>query len=149
MTISVSVSTTGVRVPVALQHVERAAAAVLRAERVRAAMVSVTFVSRSRMSALNRDHLGRRGATDVIAFAFNSGGLRAIVGDVYISPDVARNNAASHRVGVREEVLRLVVHGILHVVGRDHPDNGGRERSAMWRRQEALLRRLTMNPGGR
>ena len=42
---------------------------------------------------------------------------------------------------MREELLRLVVHGVLHVLGYDHPDGESRERSAMWRRQETLVQR--------
>ena len=65
-----------------------------------------------------------------------------LVGDVYIAPAVARANAIEWGVGVREEVARLVVHGILHVVGYDHPEGAERVESPMWRRQEGLLRRL-------
>ena len=63
-----------------------------------------------------------------------------VVGDVYIAPSVARVNARLSGVTVREELARLVVHGTLHVLGHDHPAVG-RERSAMWRRQEHLLAR--------
>jgi len=38
--------------------------------------------------------------------------------------------------------LRLVVHGMLHVVGHDHPEDDSRYRSPMWKRQEQLLRTL-------
>ncbi|HXJ29862.1 MAG TPA: rRNA maturation RNAse YbeY [Gemmatimonadales bacterium] len=43
---------------------------------------------------------------------------------------------------LREELVRLAVHGTLHVLGYDHPDGPGRTRSAMWRRQERYVRRL-------
>jgi ssRNA-specific RNase YbeY (16S rRNA maturation enzyme) len=44
--------------------------------------------------------------------------------------------------GETEELVRLVVHGTLHVLGYDHPTGPGRTRSAMWRRQERYVRRL-------
>ena len=66
----------------------------------------------------------------------------ALGGDVYVAPEVARENARRHGAGVREEVARLVVHGVLHVLGNDHPDGEARTTSPMWRRQEALLARL-------
>ena len=53
------------------------------------------------------------------------------------------------RGSVREEVARLVVHGILHVLGYDHPEDETRETSDMWRRQERLLRRLVTTSGTR
>jgi len=44
---------------------------------------------------------------------------------------------------VDEELVRLAVHGTRHVLGFDHPEGPGRTRSAMWRRQERYVRRLT------
>jgi len=112
-------------------------------------MISVTFVTTPRIIALNRTHLGRRGATDVIAFGFARRGMSdPVVGDIYIAPDVARRNAVENGVSTREELARLVVHGILHILGFDHPEGTARIASLMWRRQEALLRRLTHRVGG-
>ncbi|PYO91296.1 MAG: hypothetical protein DMD66_00070, partial [Gemmatimonadetes bacterium] len=48
---------------------------------------------------------------------------------------------------LRTELLRLAVHGTLHVLGYDHPEGPGRTRSAMWRRQERYVRRLTQGGG--
>jgi probable rRNA maturation factor len=136
----VQVATEGVRIPVARARVAELAEGVLRAERVRDAMLSVAFVTDRRIAALNRSHLGHRGPTDVISFGFAPVDARGdVVGDVYIAPGVARRNARTHGRGVREELLRLVVHGVLHVLGHDHPDDETRYRSPMWLRQERLL----------
>jgi probable rRNA maturation factor len=124
-----------------------AARVVLRAERVPAALISIALVTATRMSALNAHHLRRRGPTDVIAFGLSNAGrvgrseAAPVIGDVYISPSVARANARRLGVGVREELVRLVVHGVLHVLGYSHPDGPAREESPMWRRQEALVER--------
>ncbi len=123
----------------------RAAAAalarrVLRAEGVRDAAVSVTFVGGRRIRSLNRRFLGHDRETDVIAFAL-PGAPGPVVGDVYCSPEVAARDAGRYGVPVREELRRLVVHGVLHVLGHDHPDGEARTRSAMWARQERLLER--------
>ena len=115
----------------------------LRREGVRDALLSIAFVSDRRIAALNREHLGHAGPTDVISFGFapvKAGG--AVVGDVYIAPAVARRSAAEQGGTVREELMRLVVHGVLHVVGHDHPEDESRYDSPMWRRQERLLRTL-------
>jgi len=139
----VEVASEGVRVPVARARVQAAAERVLRDARVRDAQISVTFLDDRRMAALNRKHLGHRGATDVISFGFAPAAKDGpLVGDVYISPGEARRNAKAHGAGVREELLRLVVHGTLHVLGHDHPDGDSRYASPMWRRQERLLRPL-------
>ena len=143
MSRTVHVATEGVRIPVARERVTSLAESVLRAERVRNATVSVAFVSDRRIATLNREHLGHAGPTDVISFAFEPvGPAFEVVGDVYIAPDVARKNARAHGRGVREELLRLVVHGVLHVVGHDHPEDDSRYHSRMWKRQEQLLRTL-------
>lgn len=109
---------------------------------VRRAMISVTFVSRRAIAQLHQAHLGKRGATDVITFAFApvAKGRGPLVADVYIAPDVARENARSYRVSTREEITRLLIHGTLHAVGLDHPERGDRARSLMWRRQERLVK---------
>ena len=55
---------------------------------------------------------------------------------------MARREALARKVPVRQELVRLVVHGTLHVLGYDHPENGRRERSPMWRRQERYVEAL-------
>ena len=144
LAVGVSIDGRAVRIPLSRARVVEIARAVLRSERVRDAMVSITFVSDAGIRALNRKHLRRHGLTDVISFGFRGvGGNAPIVGDVYIAPSVARASAAANRVSAREELTRLIVHGTLHVLGYDHPETGDRTRSAMWRRQERLVTRLS------
>jgi probable rRNA maturation factor len=144
----IDVDTDGVRLPLSRQRVIDLACGVLKSERVRDARLSITFVSTRRIAALNKEHLGHQGPTDVISFALASGsGSAPLAGDIYIAPDIARRNATDNEVSVREELSRLVIHGALHVVGFDHPAGEGREQSPMWRRQEELLRALTAARG--
>ena len=143
MSLDVEVAADGVRVPLARQRVVDLARGVLRAEGVRDAVISIAFVPPAAIAAVNRTHLGHRGATDVISFPLAATGGSPLGGDVYIAPEVAARNAREHGVGVREEIARLVVHSMLHVLGAEHPDGEGRETSPMWRRQEQLLARLT------
>jgi probable rRNA maturation factor len=139
----VDVEAEGVRAPLGRQRVADIARAVLQAENVREARLSITFVDNRRIAALNRRHLRHAGATDVISFALNSGAAGGgVIGDIYIAPDVARRNARANRVAVREELTRLVVHGVLHVIGNNHPEGERRHDSPMWRRQEHLVRSL-------
>jgi probable rRNA maturation factor len=120
--------------------VARVADGVLRAEGIRDASLSITFVTDRRIAALNWQHLRHRGPTDVISFGFAPAHDGApLEGDIYIAPGVARRNAATNVASVREELLRLVVHGVLHVVGHDHPEGAERYASPMWLRQESLL----------
>jgi probable rRNA maturation factor len=124
-------------------RVKESAVAALKAERIRDAMLSITFVGRAGMSELNHRYLGHRGPTDVISFGLGRIGKRgAVVGDIYICPEIARDNAKRQRVPIGEEVLRLVVHGTLHVLGHDHPTGASRTSSPMWKRQEKILARV-------
>jgi probable rRNA maturation factor len=149
VSLDVDVSASGVRSPISAARLADAARAVLRTERVRNALVSLALIDRRAIARLNREHLGHAGATDVISFSFSRASARdAVIGDVYIAPDVARDNAAARGVPLREEMLRLVVHGTLHVLGHDHPDGPTRERSPMWRKQERIVRRLARAGGG-
>lgn len=137
----VSVQREGVRSPVAGTRLVAAAQGTLRAENVRHALISVTLVTAPRIAALNRRHLRREGPTDVISFGFARERGGPVIADIYIAPSVAARNARLHGVGVREELVRLVIHGVLHALGHDHPDGEARVRSPMWRRQETLVRR--------
>ena len=113
----------------------------LRAEGVRNAILSISFVGRRGIRGLNRRHLGKDCETDVLAFGL--GGVQGlVVGDVYCAPEVGTRQA--RRFGTRpgEEVRRLLVHGVLHVLGYDHPEGPRRTTSAMWRRQEQILARF-------
>ncbi len=141
MSANVAVQAEGVRSPVALARLVRAGALVLKAEKAGAALLSFTLVSRRRIAAMNRKHLGHSGATDVISFGFRDP-AGAVIGDVYICPEIAALNAKGHGVPVREELLRLVVHGTLHVLGHDHPEGEARTKSPMWKKQERLLARV-------
>ncbi|MEX2181035.1 MAG: rRNA maturation RNase YbeY [Gemmatimonadaceae bacterium] len=137
----VVVNTEGLRVPVAAARLRDAVRAVLGAGKVRHALVSLTLLTPRRMAALHRRHLARTGATDVIAFGFRDP-AGAVIGDVYLCPSVASANARQFGNTVREELVRLAIHGTLHVLGHDHPPGDGRTRSPMWRTQERLVRRV-------
>ena len=118
----------------------RAALAALQSHGERTGEVSYTFVSADEMRDLNREYLEGDGATDVIAFELGDG--PSLLGDVYISPEVATENAARLGESERHEILRLVVHGSLHVIGLDHPEGPERETTPMFALQEELLRCL-------
>ena len=141
---TIHVAVDGIPTPLSRARAQKVVESVLRAEKVRGALVSVAFVSEASIARMNEKHLGHKGATDVISFAFSQPTPRdsGLVGDVYIAPAVAARNAKAARRPVREEIVRLLVHGTLHVLGYDHPGGSGREASSMWRRQERLVTRL-------
>jgi probable rRNA maturation factor len=75
----------------------------------------------------------------VLSFALHDEGEPPL-GDVYVGVEQARRQAAEAGVAETEELVRLAVHGTLHVLGWDHPEEPeARFRSPMWLRQEALV----------
>lgn len=139
--VRVVVNLEGLRAPVAAARLRDAVSTVMRAQKVKHALVSVTLLTPRRMAALNRKHLGHSGATDVITFGF-ADPAGAVIGDIYLCPAVAAGNAKRFGVPTREELLRLAVHGALHVLGHEHPEGEARMRSPMWRLQERLVKRV-------
>ena len=131
----------GRQLPLSRALVRRVVESVLRQER-RQGLISVTFLGRDSMRRLNAEHKGHDRPTDVLAFALE-GPPGQVLGDVYICPWVAQREARSRSIPLRQELIRLVVHGTLHALGRDHPEGPERTRSAMWRRQERYVEALT------
>lgn len=131
----------GITLPIDPERVEEAARHALREEGVTQAEVSIAFVGDATIAAMNEGYLAHEGATDVITFALHQPGEPPL-GDIYIGVDQAARQAAEAGVAVEEELLRLAVHGVLHVLGYDHPEEGERESSPMYVRQEQLLATL-------
>jgi probable rRNA maturation factor len=109
-----------------------------RAVGVDHAELSITWLTDEEITALNEDYLKHRGPTDVISFELYEPG-ELPVGDIYIGYDYALAQAAALGEDPAVELMRLAVHGTLHVLGFDHPKRADREESAMWLLQEAIV----------
>jgi probable rRNA maturation factor len=113
-----------------------------RQEGTRGGEVSIVFVDDAFIRELNHRYLGVRRATDVIAFPLDEevgDDGWDLIGEVYVSGERALAQARRHHVGLSNEVSRLVVHGVLHLLG--YGDDTPSERRKMVRRQEAFLRK--------
>lgn len=138
--VNVDVASTVRRLQISRAKVREIVRATLEDEGVRDALVSVAFVGAGTITRLNRDYLSRNGPTDVIAFGLErAGSSTPVIGDIYVCPKVAERNARRLRVPVKRELARLVVHGTLHVLGLDHPEDETRDSSAMWKKQERIV----------
>jgi probable rRNA maturation factor len=103
------------------------------------AEISVALVDDPSIAVLNERFLGREGPTDVLAFSL--GDAVDVVGDVYVGFEQASRQAAELGISLAEELVRLAIHGTLHVLGHDHPEDDERDASAMFALQEQLVRR--------
>lgn len=111
----------------------------LRSEGVEEAEISVTLLADEAITELNRRWLDRDHATDVVAFPLHDAGDPPL-GDVYIGVDRAREQAEEAGVSEEEELVRLAVHGTLHVLGWEHPEGEERTAGEMWMLQERIVR---------
>ena len=79
--------------------------------------INLILVSDKDIHRLNRDFRHKDKPTDVLAFPMNEDG---ILGDIAISEETTRKNAQRYGVTYRQELKRLVIHGVLHLLGYDH-----------------------------
>lgn len=89
--------------------------------------VSVLLVDEDTIAALNQQHMGKDGPTDVLAFPIDEPGEAppdqpAVLGDVVLCPSVCAAQAPRFSRSAHEELQVLAVHGLLHLLGMDHAD---------------------------
>jgi probable rRNA maturation factor len=116
------------------------------------ASLSLSLVSDGAIRELNRAHRGKDSATDVLSFSLGAGcetsGLaysdppERMLGDVVISVDTARRQAADYDATLQDELYRLLIHGVLHVVGHDHERKI--ERANMEREERRLAEAIAL-----
>jgi rRNA maturation RNase YbeY len=89
--------------------------------------LSVLFTGDTRIAQLNRLYLGRNGATNVLAFPMCDGQAPELespmLGDVVISVDTALRESRELGENIEETIVRLLVHGVLHLLGYDHENS--------------------------
>jgi rRNA maturation RNase YbeY len=142
--VPVSVASRGRRVPQLAARLGGSAMRLLDRLGRADAELSLLLVSDAVMRDLNRRFRGRDRPTDVLAFSQIEGPGVAplpLLGDVVISVDTARRQAAERRVPLAREGERLLIHGLLHLLGYDH-ERSAVEARRMRRREQALARWL-------
>lgn len=111
------------------------------------AEVSVTFTDNEGIREINREHRDIDSATDVLSFPMigddgdydiDMGTEAVILGDIVISLERAREQAAEFGHSYTREVAFLTVHSVLHLLGYDHV-TGEEDEKEMCRKQEAIL----------
>jgi probable rRNA maturation factor len=105
--------------------------------------VCVLLTSDAAMRRLNRQFRGKNKATDVLSFPAADAVRADTAGDVAISVDTARRQAAEHGHSLGAEIKILVLHGLLHLAGFDHEADSGE----MARREIGLRERLRLPVG--
>jgi probable rRNA maturation factor len=127
------------RVGIDLRAVERFAAAALESLGMSGGTFEIAFVGAAAMRRLNRDWRGKDRATDVLSFAYGGEVVcgAPLLGEVVIAPEVAVRFAEAYGVAPEKEIRKLLVHGLLHLMGYDHEADNGE----MQHKQRQVLRR--------
>jgi probable rRNA maturation factor len=133
-------------------RLRRRATAALEALRIPQAELSLLLVSDPQIRALNRRYRGKDRATDVLSFPMHGRRRPArgpwLLGDVVISVDTARRQAAAGGERLVHTAERLLVHGVLHLLGYDH-EVSEHEARRMARRERFVARALQRRRHGR
>ncbi len=100
--------------------------------------LSVLLTDDEEIRRLNRSFRGKDSPTDVLSFPMNEMvGGRRILGDVVISVDTAKRQAEERGESLQLTLCRLLIHGVLHLLGYDHERSP--EEEEMFRRMEELI----------
>jgi rRNA maturation RNase YbeY len=104
--------------------------------------LEISFVDETEMSRLNKKHKRHAGSTDILTFDYSKS-KSSIDGEIIISIDDALKNAKKFRVSKSNEIIRLVIHGILHLLG--YNDETKAEKSLMRRKENLLIRKFKLS----
>ena len=102
--------------------------------------LGIVITGSAEMARVNQQHLGHEGPTDVITFDYSTPNTARLHGEILICLDVAGTQAAAYGTAWPLEVLRYLVHGLLHLSGFD--DLEPRARRTMKRVEGRLVKRL-------
>lgn len=102
--------------------------------------INIALVTDADMGQLHEEFMGDPSTTDVLTFDLRDGDGPELEGEIAVCVDVARRQARRWRAGVKEELLRYVIHGVLHLLGYD--DDVPARRRRMRRAEDRVLARL-------
>lgn len=106
-----------------------------KSENYRIGQVSISFVSKSKVKAINKQFLKHNYFTDIITFDYS--GAKLLEGELIICPEVVKTNARDYGSTFSEEMLRVIVHGFLHMMKYD--DKSNRKRKVMRSKEDFYI----------
>jgi rRNA maturation RNase YbeY len=104
--------------------------------------LEISFLSSDQLLQINREHLKHDYRTDIITFSYSED-PKYLDGELLISYEDAMQSAEKYHIAYKEELLRLVVHGILHILG--YSDHRNEDRIKMELIQESLVEDIVLH----
>jgi len=110
--------------------------------------LSIAVIDDTQMSQLHAEFMGDPSPTDVLTFDLRDHAeTEAIEGEIVVSADTARREAAQRKLAPEQELLRYVIHGVLHLRGMDDGSPSGRQQ--MRRAETRVLNELATSKTAR
>ena len=131
--------------PYRLREKRRVAAwieGVVKAEGKIVGDIAFIFSSPQKHIDINRRYLGHDYHTDVITFDYSDAAEGIVAGDIFIDPVTVRSNATQYGATARSEMLRVLVHGVLHLCG--YGDKSPSQQKLMRARENLHLAQYTL-----
>jgi rRNA maturation RNase YbeY len=100
--------------------------------------LSICLISARQMTRLNESFLRHAGPTDVLAFDYSDPGDKTLRGEIFVCVEVAVSQSRHFRTRWQSELIRYLIHGLLHLQGYD--DHKSSDRQRMKREENRLLK---------
>ena len=100
--------------------------------------INFIFTSDKHLLKINKEYLSHKYYTDIITFNYCENEI--VSGDIFISIETVKNNSSRFNVTIIEELHRVIIHGILHLLGFD--DQSDEEKAVMREKENYYLERL-------
>ncbi|MCX8093594.1 MAG: rRNA maturation RNase YbeY [Candidatus Goldbacteria bacterium] len=101
--------------------------------------INLIFTDDKKIKQINTDFRLKKSETDVISFYYKE--HKFCGGDIFISVDTAKRNSKEHGVDFQHEIIRLVIHGVLHALGYNHTDDF-KSNEIMKKKQELYVKKF-------
>jgi len=109
---------------------------VIKKEGAKLQSINYIFCSDEYLKEINTKYLGHKTYTDIITFNFNPS-VVDLEGEIYISIDRVRENAKTFKSDFQEELHRVIIHGVLHLIG--FTDKSKSEKAFMREKEDTYL----------
>lgn len=123
-------------------YLKKVAENVLKREGKKNFYLSIALIGVSRIKKLNKKYLNRDYPTDVLVFPETESYLKINnLGEIIICPQVVKKNAKKFKLTFKKELSKILIHGILHLLGYDH-EKSKKEAEKMERKEKYYLEKM-------
>ncbi|MDY6967506.1 MAG: rRNA maturation RNase YbeY [Spirochaetota bacterium] len=115
--------------------------------KINRASITVIVTDDEYIHKINKDYRNKDKPTDVISFVYRDppfpevSSKNKFLGDIFISLEKASSQAKDYEVDIKDEIKRLLVHGLLHLIGYDH-ERSKEDEYKMQKKEEEVLSRI-------